>query len=74
MDKIVMHSYNYLMNSTYDRINLGKYYDLDFKPYEKEFIEKVIFYFEDIEEYEKCKILLDFSKERFNHENNYQLV
>lgn len=74
MEKIVMHSYNYLMNSSYERINLGKFYDLNFKPYDKDFVEKMIYYFEEIEEYEKCKILLDFSKERFNHEKNYALA
>lgn len=69
-----MHSYNYLMNSSYDRINEGKFYNKNFKPYEKDFIKEMISYFENLEEYEKCKILLDFFNKRFNHENNYQLV
>ena len=73
-DKIVMHNYSYLMNSTYDRINKGKYYDISFKPYTIDFIEKIMYYFEEREEYEKCKILLDFSKERFDHEKNYALA
>ena len=73
-DKIVMHNYSYLMNSTYDRINKGKYYDISFKPYTIDFIEKIMYYFEEREEYEKCKILLDFSKERFYHEKNYALA
>lgn len=74
MKTIVMHSYSYLMNSNYDRINSGKFYDLKFKPYEKNFIDEMINYFEKLEEYEKCKILLDFLNKRFNHENNYQLI
>lgn len=69
-----MHSYDYLMNSNYERINKGKCYDINFKPYEKDVVEKMIVYFEQREEYEKCKILLDFSKERFNHEKNYVLA
>lgn len=73
-DKIVMHNYNYLMNSSYDRINQGKYYDVSFKPYTMDFIEKLTYYFEEREEYEKCKVLLDFSKERFDHEKNYVLA
>jgi hypothetical protein len=73
-DKIVMHNYSYLMNSTYDRINKGKYYDISFKPYTIDFIEKIMYYFEEREEYEKCKVLLDFSKERFDHEKNYTLA
>jgi hypothetical protein len=39
-----------------------------------DFIDKLIFYFEEREEYEKCKMLLDFSKERFDHEKNYVLA
>jgi len=74
MDTIVMHSYSYLMNSSYDRINQGKFYDMSFKPYTMDFIDKLIFYFEEREEYEKCKMLLDFSKERFDHEKNYILA
>jgi hypothetical protein len=74
VDKIVMHSYSYLMNSTYERIKEGKCFDSNFRTYEKDFVEKIIFYFEEIEEYEKCKILLDFSKERFDHEKNYAMA
>jgi len=74
IDKIVIHSYGYLMNNTFERISLGKYYDSNLKPYDKDFIDRIIFYFEGIEEFEKCKILLDFSKERFDHEKNYQLL
>ncbi len=74
MDTIVMHSYSYLMNNTYDRIKQGKCYDINFKAYEKKFVEKMISYFEEREEYEKCKVLFDFSKERFDHEKNYALV
>jgi hypothetical protein len=62
------------MNSSYDRINQGKFYDISFKPYTVDFIDKLIVYFEEREEYEKCKVLLDFSKERFDHEKNYVLV
>lgn len=74
MNTIVMHSYDYLMNSNYERINKGKCYDINFKSYEKEVVEKMIGYFEQREEYEKCKVLLDFSKERFDHEKNYALA
>ncbi len=74
MNSIVMHSYDYLMNSNYERINKGKCYDINFKSYEKDVVEKMIGYFEQREEYEKCKVLLDFSKERFDHEKNYILA
>jgi hypothetical protein len=74
MERIAMHSYNYLMNSCFERIKEGKCYDMEFKPYTICFIEKLIFYFEEREEYEKCKVLLDFSKERFDHERNYAMA
>jgi len=74
MSPIVMHSYDYLMNSNYERINKGKCYDINFKAYENKLVEKMIEYFEQREEYEKCKVLLDFSKERFDHEKNYVLA
>jgi hypothetical protein len=74
METIVMHSYSYLMNSNYERINGGKSYDLNFKAYQKDLIDKMIFYFEEREEYEKCKVLLDFSRDRFDHEKNYTMA
>ena len=74
METLIMHSYSYLMNNSYERINQGKYYDMNFKAYEKNFIEKMISYFEEREEYEKCKVLFDFSKERFDHEKNYMIA
>ena len=71
MEKLILRSYSYLMESSYERIEGGKSYDIGFKPYEKKFINKMIAYFEESEEYEKCKTLLDFSNERFDHEKNY---
>ena len=62
------------MNSCFDRVKEGKYYDMSFNPYTMEFIDKIISYFEEKEEYEKCKVLLDFSKERFDHEKNYAIA
>jgi hypothetical protein len=62
------------MNSCFERIKEGKCYDMSFNPYTMEFIDKIISYFEEKEEYEKCKVLLDFSKERFDHEKNYAIA
>jgi hypothetical protein len=74
MENLVIKSYSYLMNSSYERIAKGKGYDISFKPYEKKFISKMIQYFEDIEEYEKCQVLVNFMNNRFDHEKNYMLV
>jgi hypothetical protein len=71
VDGLVLRSYDYLMNSTFDRINNGKHFDEKFKPYSEVFIKKIVSYFENKEEYEKCKILTDFINIRFNHDKNY---
>ncbi len=58
MEKLILKSYSYLMNSSYERIAGGKSYDISFKPYEKKFVNKMIKYFEEYEEYEKCDLLM----------------
>lgn len=71
MEKVILKSYSYLMNSSYERIAGGKSYDISFKPYEKKFVNKMIKYFEEYEEYEKCDLLMKFINDRFDHEKNY---
>jgi hypothetical protein len=71
MEKVILKSYSYLMNSCYERIAGGKSYDISFKPYEKKFVNKMIKYFEEYEEYEKCDLLMKFINDRFDHEKNY---
>ena len=72
VDKLVLHSYDYLMNDTFKRIESGKHFDEKFKPYTEELVNKIVKYFEDKEEYEKCKTLIDFIDIRFNHDKNYK--
>lgn len=71
IDKLIMKSYDYLMRESFNRIKSGKNYDVNFKPYDREFINKMILYFENKEEYENCKTLVDFSNIRFDHKLNY---
>jgi hypothetical protein len=68
-----MHSENYLINECYDRIILGKPFNKKFKPYTKEFMKKVLLYFEEKEEFEKCKTLIDFMNIKYNHDIGYTL-
>lgn len=70
-DRLVMRSYEYLMRESLNRIKDGKNYDVNFKPYSREFIDKMILYFESKEEYENCKTLVDFLNIRFDHNLNY---
>jgi len=71
MERLVLRSYSYLMNSNYERIAAGKPYDETFKPYGIEFVQKMIKFFEELEEYEKCHKLSKFAKEELDHEKNY---
>ena len=67
-----IHSYDFLINNSYDRIKEGKLFDEKLKPYTKEFIKDMIQYFELKEEFEKCQNLKKFN-DRFDHEKNYKL-
>lgn len=70
---LMSNGYSYIMNECYNRISYGKPYDVNFKPYTKVFLEKVISYFEGEEEYEKCKTLIDFIDIKMDHENGYTI-
>ena len=72
MESISLKSYATLMNSSYERISEGKPYDAKMSPYSKEFVEKMIAYFEESEEFEKCAKLSEFRRSRFDHEKNYE--
>jgi hypothetical protein len=49
-----------VLEDAYNRIISGKPYDVNYKAYKKEFIQKIIEHFESTEEYEKCKTLSEF--------------
>lgn len=56
------------------RIKKGMYFDLALNPYDEDFIERMIEFYEKSEEYEKCKYLLDFKNKRFNHNYGYKNI
>ena len=66
-----IHSYDYLMNNSFDRIKDGKVYDNKLKTYSLDFIKELISFFEKKEEFEKCQLLIKFI-ERFDHDKNYK--
>lgn len=49
-----------LMEFIYQRLNQNKPFDQLFKPYPKEALNRVLNYYESIEEYEKCQIIIKF--------------
>jgi len=72
-EKLVKNGYSYIMNESFNRIKSGKPYDVNFKPYTKEFINKLLSFFEEEEEYEKCKTLCDYINIKLNHELGYTI-
>jgi hypothetical protein len=70
--EIQLHSYDLLMNQTYERLSQGIYYDNNLKLYSKVFLNKVLNYFERNEDYEKCSVLRDLVTKRFDYENNFK--
>jgi hypothetical protein len=61
------------MDTNYERILNGKKLDLTSRPYNIKFIDKMINFYEEKEEYEKCEVIHSFKKELLDHENNYLL-
>lgn len=61
-----------VMLEIYERIISNKPFDTNLKLYSKEQIESVIKFFEKKEDYEKCQLLHNFIKNRFNHNLGYE--
>ena len=56
----------------FNRVKSGTPYDRKLKLYSEKYLTKVVKKLEEEEEYEKCFILSEYIKERFNHELNYK--
>jgi hypothetical protein len=56
----------------FNRIMSGKPYSKSLKLYSKKYMMNVVKLLEEDEEYEKCRILLEYINNRFNHELNYK--
>ena len=50
----------------------GKPYHKSLKLYSKKYMMNVVKLLEEDEEYEKCRILLEYINNRFDHELNYK--
>lgn len=62
-----------ILDTMYNRICKNKPFDKKLKPYSKKDLKKLLTYLEQKEEYEKCQVVNNFIKKRFNHEYNYIL-
>ena len=71
MNNFKIRSYESVMKETYSRVESNKCFDIKLKPYKKDFLEKVLFYFEEKEEFEKCLVISNFINQRFSHDLNY---
>lgn len=67
-----MDTYYEFVEDSLDRIKKGMYFDLSLTPYDSEFIDRMIIFYEESEEYEKCQYLLSFKKKRFSHKYGYK--
>lgn len=56
----------------YQRVKSGTPYDRKLKLYSEKYLAKIVKKLEEEEQYEKCSILSQYIKERFNHELNYK--
>jgi len=71
---ICIKSYDQLILSSFSRIRNGFFFDENYQPYTKEFLEKMTHYFLTKEDYESCQILKNFIDIRFDHENGYKNI
>jgi len=61
------------MIDSYKRIISGKYHDLNYELYKKEFYLEIKEFLIEREYYEECEILNKIINYRFNHKLNYTL-
>lgn len=61
----------FAMNEDYERILKGIKHDPLMEVYSSEYVNEMIEFFSDKEEYEKCSELVKYKEERFNHDKNY---
>ncbi len=63
----------YVMNEDFERIKSGLRCSPFLDLYTIDYIDMIIEYYEENEEYEKCNILLDKRNDIMNHDKNYLL-
>lgn len=68
----VIKSYDTLIRHNFDRIKSGKYFDDNYQPYSEDFLQKMIDYFLQREEYESCNIIKNHMDIRFNHDIGFK--
>ena len=71
MNKIRTALDNFNNRINFNKIKDGEYLNLNKKPFDIKQVDKMILFFEEEEEYEKCEILFNFRSKILDHENNY---
>lgn len=71
MNNLVKRASAQLWEDDYNRIISGKRLNLLNRPYPISYIDKMISYYEDNEEYEKCTEILKIREDLINHEKGY---
>lgn len=70
-ETVIIKSYEYLMEKSFERIKNNKEWDETFKPYNIKFLDKLLEYFTEKEEYEKCSIVYKLKEKKIKHEDKY---
>ena len=71
--KLTDSAFKFQMDTDYNRIKNGKRLNLVNKPYDLEFINNMIIFYENSEEYEKYSTIIELKNSILDHENNYLL-
>lgn len=71
MSAIIQENLDYVMQEDYDRIRKGLRHNPLMETYTTSYIDMIIEYYQEREEYEKCSILLCEKNRILDHDINY---
>jgi hypothetical protein len=71
---IIQDNLDYAMSEDYERICKGRRHNPLMELYTTEYIDTIIEYFQEREEYERCSTLLKCKESILDHNSNYRLL
>ncbi len=73
MAMIIQENLDYVMQEDFDRIRKGLRHNPLMETYTTDYVDIIIDYYKDREEYEKCSSLLNAKNKILDHDANYRL-
>jgi hypothetical protein len=64
---------DYFMDFEFQRIKKGERIGVSKQPYSIKLYDNLILYYENLEDYEKCAVILIEKNKIFDHDNNYKI-